>query len=140
MIDQATIDKHTITVRDRLVVFEENNQKFIVINNNRHTIKKIRVDGGVVNNIECCDYIAGLIECEVYVELKGSNIKKACSQLLSTIHLFRDIHKWKSIRCAIVHTRYPAVSSSLQTFFTKIKNATGHLPLKSRSPLTYTCE
>lgn len=74
-------------------VASENGKRFEIIKNENFT--KIRVDACLITSqeIEKCDF--GFIRLSnsdfYFVELKGSNIEKALSQIISTIDYFNNL-------------------------------------------------
>ena len=83
-------------------VFSTSENGCIHIGNNtkRHSIRKFRIDGDVVpknSNEERCDYLLlnDTDEQAYYIELKGSDIEKAISQIENSIKLLHsDIYSY----------------------------------------------
>ena len=79
---------------NRIVVVEEKGKKFLINNPDGQIIIKVKVDGCVVtDSSERCDYIFEIgkpVQLAFFVELKGAKIKKACSQLYTTLSRFND--------------------------------------------------
>lgn len=91
---------------------EENGKKYTLENTEKECIARIKVDGGLYpsNSEKKADYL--IIRCEhdiaYFVELKGSDINKACEQILSTIDLLQDIvGSAQGINARIVCSRVP---------------------------------
>ena len=104
--------------KDKIVSVQENGRTFIVENPNRATVYKIIIDGCLINDRrERCDY---LVECyttcnwAIFVELKGSDIKKAVSQLAKTIGYLSNRHKVYKKACHIVASRVPKAGPATQ--------------------------
>jgi hypothetical protein len=71
------------------IVCEENQTKITFHNTARETVKKIRIDGCVIedNTVKKCDYLllcAG-IKKAIFVELKGNKVMTAIEQLAATL-------------------------------------------------------
>lgn len=101
------------------IVAEENGRKFIIENKTAKIVLKVEVDGCLKIEGEKCDYLFEIINQEnieqvIYLELKGKNIEKACSQLAATIQIFKDKHKDLKKNCYIVASRVPKIDATLQ--------------------------
>jgi hypothetical protein len=106
-------NKKTIVVRD-----SGNKQEYRVTNKNGKEICKIRVDGCLIKDGERCDYL--ILVCEnqsaFFVELKGHDLKKAISQIDSSLtKLISEIKEFK-IYARIVLNRNPTpdINSSVE--------------------------
>ncbi|MDL2280212.1 hypothetical protein LJC15_06115 [Desulfovibrio sp. OttesenSCG-928-G11] len=103
--DYAEFSQH------KKIVAEENNRKYVALNGNGECIAKIKVDNGIMpsENEPKADYM--IIRCQhnvVYIiELKGSNIKRACEQILSTIDKLSVLLNKANIHARIVCSRAP---------------------------------
>ena len=74
-----------------IIVCKENGKKYVLENSFKEEICKIKIDKGYISlNVELCDYLVVICakNIAIFVELKGVEFEKACSQLLSTIQLF----------------------------------------------------
>lgn len=81
--------------KDKIILVSEKGRKFQLNNISRHRIKVVEIDGCVIlekDNQKACDYamIIEAISEGLFIELKGRNIKHACSQLLLTIKYFKE--------------------------------------------------
>lgn len=81
-------------VTDSNPKFEENKKSVVFQNPNGREVICYCVDGGMVDDttIEKCDGLFIALEPlhkAVFIELKGSNIKKAISQIGSTVELYK---------------------------------------------------
>lgn len=98
----------------------ENGRKFILVVSDWKKVEKIKVDGALIcdQQIEKCDYFffyhpLGKIKNDshaYFVELKGKNINKAMSQIISTIQCFMQEGLIKNIslqKAFIVSSRFP---------------------------------
>ncbi len=99
---------------------EENGRKFILIVSDWKKVEKIKVDGALIcdQEIEKCDYFffyhpSGNLNNDshaYFVELKGKNINKAMSQIISTIQCFMREGLTRNItlqKAFIVSSRFP---------------------------------
>lgn len=70
-----------------MVVFQEAARKYFGENPRKRRILRYRVDGQMIVDGERCDFLFGIPENgNVYlIELKGANLKKAASQILTTM-------------------------------------------------------
>jgi hypothetical protein len=70
-----------------MVVFQEAAREYRGENPQKRRILRYRVDGQMIVDGERCDFLLGIPENgNVYlIELKGTNLKKAASQILTTM-------------------------------------------------------
>lgn len=100
----------------------ENKVRCFFENELKIEINEIHVDNGLINNqsVEKCDYIVYWESDNsfvYYVELKGSDVSKAYSQILSTIELTKDkFNDFDDKNCVIVCSSYPQESSTIQKY------------------------
>lgn len=106
-------------IRKNLVVKDSGNkQEYRITNENAKEICKIRVDGCLIKEGERCDYL--ILSCEdklaFFVELKGHDLKKAITQIDSS--LTKVIHKIQDFKiyARIVLNRNPTpdINSSVE--------------------------
>lgn len=93
------------------IVAKAEGRKFTIRNPRKKTIKKVLVDGCLIDDKrQRCDYlfeIGQVCHCVIYLELKGADIEKAFNQLISTLKHLESRHQ-KLIRvCHIVASRVP---------------------------------
>jgi hypothetical protein len=110
---------------DPKIVLQENKSKITFLNADRNKIQIIRIDGCVIkdNKTLRCDY--GVVPCdevEIYIELKGSDIKHAVRQIESTISLLSSNPQKIRKLCFIVSTRVPRQTTSIQQLKIHFKN------------------
>ena len=117
------------TVKDKKISLVENKSKLILNNEKLREITKVQVDGCLPIDGVKCDWLIIVVEppVEIYVELKGSDVKHAFEQLENTIkHISKD--KTKKIKfCYVITTRVPLSSPEIQQkakYFKKNYNAT----------------
>lgn len=112
---------------DKQIVLQETKSKITFLNPNSIKVRKIRVDGCVIQDNESlrCDYLLILSldnqEIEIYVELKGSDVKHAVEQLESTIKTLSDNFQKKKKLCFVVSTRVPRQGTDIQGIQTRFK-------------------
>ena len=111
LIERLPASTCQCTSKARLMV-EENGRKFVLIVSDWKNVEKIKVDGALICNQEKekCDYIffyypSGKTKNDrhaYFVELKGKNIGKAMSQIISTIYARRVAQEYffaKGVYC-----------------------------------------
>jgi hypothetical protein len=100
------------------VTREQYGRKFIIRNESHKTICVIDVDGCLLDDsTEKCDYafeIDDPFTSVIYVELKGSDISKALSQLTSTLRHCGARHGKSKRVCYIVASRVPKAGPKVQ--------------------------
>lgn len=99
-----------------------NRSKFRLHNPNRASIKIVQVDDCVIKEGIRCDYLLVLpSEQEVYVELKGSDVKHAVEQISRSIGLLTcNCHAVVKL-CFIASTRCPINSTEIQNLKRKFR-------------------
>lgn len=100
------------------IVCEENHRKFTFHTNN-FEFYKIKIDGDVEKNTTTkkCDFLVikkDTEDIEIFIELKGSDIKKAYKQIITSYKKYSDKSKNPKLYAAIVTSKYPARDSSIQ--------------------------
>jgi hypothetical protein len=77
-------------LRDAQIVCQEGRYKVVFKNPRRLLVQKIKIDGCMILTGPRCDYLVifGKPITEVYIELKGSDIRHALRQIERTIGLF----------------------------------------------------
>lgn len=95
--------------------------KFCLVNSKKTKVRVIRVDGCAIKEGIRCDYLIILSnEQELYVELKGSDVKHAVEQIEATIQkLTTNISTSKL--CFISSSRCPITSTEIQNLKRKFK-------------------
>lgn len=96
--------------KQAIVVSRENGNEHILHNNSQCNVYQFHIDGGIVKNSngERCDFI---VEVETMprstayvIELKGSDLNKAISQILNTIQTYREnMAKHRILPRIIIH-------------------------------------
>lgn len=82
--------------KQSIVVSKENGNQHILNNKSLCNVYQYRIDGGIISSAEGerCDYIVEAKKTPKYyaymIELKGSDLNKAISQIQSTINMYRD--------------------------------------------------
>jgi len=103
--------RHSQFSRNRAIVVEENRKRYIINNTNGECIAKVRVDNGILSSTSDSKSDYMIIRCQhdiVYlIELKGSDVKKACEQVLSTIEKLAAILQAATIHARIICSRVP---------------------------------
>lgn len=110
--------KCTIETTDSCIVVRENKSKFELHNPSRLTVQKIKVDGCLFTDydeIERCDWIVKYDLPEktiMYIELKGCNLDKAITQLVSTLSRTKSHFSDYRKNCFAITTRVPKHDTS----------------------------
>lgn len=106
-------NSHVEFSRNRFIPVEENGRTYIIENTENECIAKIKVDGGLAasSREKKADYL--FIRCKhnvlYFVELKGSDVTKACKQILSTITWFQElVGNLHNINARVVSSRSSA--------------------------------
>lgn len=129
---------HTTIHRSDLPV-DENGRCCHFDNPHKLKLHKVRVDNGLISSskFEKCDYITHWIDSKnkehvIYIELKGCDIKKAFSQVETTILKTEGRFGNSEIRkCIIVcsRVRKPKIDSTVTKLKKKMKELTGTVPV-----------
>lgn len=115
----------TETIRDPMIVVNENKSSFCIVNNENVIVERILVDGCLINSDkERCDWLFVLPSSNrvLYVELKGSDVLKAASQIESTMSATSKKYNAFKKECYIATTRVPKYGSPVQKLKIKFKN------------------
>ena len=77
------------------IVSEENGCKHVGINDQSHEIRQFQIDGGAITGTAVlrCDYLVvnDTARRAYYIELKGSDVKKAMRQIDNTVAMTKDL-------------------------------------------------
>lgn len=77
------------------VVSEENGCRHVGFNGQSHEIRHFKMDGGVIRGakVSRCDYLLvnDTVQRAYYIELKGSDVKKAMAQIDNTVAMVKDL-------------------------------------------------
>jgi len=107
------------------VKVEENGRSAIFVNNGRAKFHKVKVDGGLIDNQLCADYVVSKDQVgSVVVELKGTDIEHAVDQIDATITIMKTCGSPRSkdkknlsqlpIAGLVVCSKYPRADTSFQ--------------------------
>lgn len=112
-------DCETVSSDPNIVVSDlgsrNNRSKFRLHNPKRAPIKVVQVDGCVVKEGVRCDYLLVLPDGqELYIELKGSDVKHAVEQIAKSINLLTCNCRSVVKLCFIASTRCPINSTEIQ--------------------------
>lgn len=117
---------HCITSRtDQIIVFKENKSVLRIANSSRDTIHCHKVDGCIINAGIRCDWmmIHDPTQQEIYVELKGEDIKHAVDQICATIDALSS--RGAVRKGYIICTRSPLNSTEIQLISKKVRKSHG---------------
>lgn len=119
------MDKCRETSRQKKFVFQERKSKLTLDNTDEVESTKIKVDGCAITKGPRCDYLHQAKGIEMYIELKGQNIRQAVRQLYATIDELGATAP-RGIKCYVICTSSPHATTEIQQFkrdFKKKKNA-----------------
>ena len=103
------------TTNDRLIVIPAKRCKIVFKNDKKRPIRKVKVDGCLAFAGRKCDFL--LIDpksTEHYVELKGSDVRHAFSQIENTIRNVSVNPKTNLKHSYIISTMCPMFSTEIQ--------------------------
>jgi hypothetical protein len=111
---------------NRLIVRQEKGKKITLLNDRKEDIKVVEVDGCEIVEGNKCDWLFVKIadeddDDEIFVELKGSDIKHACLQIEKSIpQLTQNANKLKHaiVVCSKVS---PSINTTIQILKAKFK-------------------
>lgn len=109
------------TNNNKLVVFEEARSKLVIENKDEVEATKVTVDGCEITSGIRCDYMYLIKETEIFIELKGQDIKHAINQLETTIKKLSSNIKTTKKKSFIICTRSPLTSASIQNVRVKFR-------------------
>ena len=117
------------------IVREEKSRKFVIRNPGRVAVRVIRIDGCVITEGPRCDWLfvpAG-DPTEIYVELKGSAVRRGIEQIEATIPQVSEDARGLVKHCYIVSRRVPKVQTDVQLAKAHFRQAySAVLTVKSR--------
>lgn len=105
---------------------EENGRKFILVIDKWEKVEKVKVDGSLIHEqqTEKCDYFfyysPDLMKKErqaLFVELKGKNITKAISQIITTLQRFLSeglMYNVTDKKGFVVSSRFPQTDRTIE--------------------------
>lgn len=107
------------------VKVEENGRCAVFVNEDRAVFHKVKVDGCLVENILCADYVVCKSDVgSVVVELKGTDVEHAVDQIDATICMLKNCGAPKRLGKSkvsqlpvaglVVCSRYPRASTTFQ--------------------------
>lgn len=111
------LDKCSEKITHKNILIEEKrSSKIIFSNENLIEIAKIQVDGCLDIQGVKCDWLLIINEpyLEIYIELKGSDVEHAFTQIENTIKLVSQDYKNVRKYCYIITTRCPITSAQIQ--------------------------
>lgn len=105
--------------KDPLIPLREprTRSQLVISNPNRNEVTVIKVDGCEIadNSTPRCDFAIDVhTDLEIYVELKGSDIKHAIEQIESTISIISSSPQLARKLCIVVSTRVPRQGTNIQ--------------------------
>lgn len=135
----SIFDKECLEFYDRrkMASVEELGKELRVENESEKEIAVYRVDGCLIQQNQCCDYLLLIIEdkCAYFIKLKGSHIEKAIKQLNASIDKFYPKLSTYKINAWIISSkaRTPALRSShMIKLKQRLKKLKGSLHIETR--------
>ena len=116
---------------DKIITVNENKSTFTLKNPNKRTINKSKIDGCKITSGIRCDwhFEDATSQQEIFVELKGTDISHAYSQIETTINsISKNI---KTNRAFIVCSRCPMIDTKIQILKLKARKKNTKLVIKS---------
>lgn len=109
---------------NKLVVFSENKSKFEVVNKHGRDLERHSVDGCLIVKGERCDFKLVDVDTkrEVYIELKGSDVQHAVSQILTSVDALAG-SKSDAKTAYIICTRNPLSSTAVAILVKKVRQS-----------------
>jgi len=104
---------------DKRIVLSENKSKVTFLNINNKRIKKIIIDGCVITSGIRCDYLLVDNNRYLFIELKGSDVYHAISQIHQTIRTLKI--KSSEKEGLVVTHRCPISSTEIQVLKKKMR-------------------
>lgn len=118
-----------------------NRSKFRLHNPKRSSIKIVQVDDCVIKEGMRCDYLIILSNNqEIYIELKGSNVKHAVEQISRSIDLLTCNCNSIVKLCFISSTRCPINSAEIQNLKKKIRRKYNAKLTIKNGEIIHTCD
>lgn len=113
----------TRITRDKLVAVSENGKSFVLDNKNLDQVAVVSVDGCAITEGVRCDYLYGLeVAGEIFVELKGSDIRHAVNQISRSVSLLSEQNHSRRVG-VIVASRVPKMDTSTQLAMAKVRGS-----------------
>ena len=118
----------TAVSKKKKLVVSDNRSKFTFDNISGDKVKKIQIDGceSLVIQGRKCDWLLVINDIQIYVELKGTDIDHAITQLKNTILHIQKISGFNVVQkifCYIVTTRSPLSSQQIQNAAKSLKKS-----------------
>ena len=112
MINQQCI---TVTTDSKIKCDDRNNRCAIIVNSEKKSYNKIRVDGCAINDGVRADWAVEKGNAAIIIELKGKNVEHAADQVFRTAQFWtNEFSRSTYIAGLIVANQYPKSSTSIQ--------------------------
>ncbi|WP_302368603.1 hypothetical protein [Brachyspira aalborgi] len=113
------LEMHAEIYSKKLVCGEKKNGVKFILYANGFEFYKIKIDGDVEKNTTTkkCDFLVikkDTENIEIFIELKGSDIKKAYEQIITSYKKYSDKSKNPKLYAAIVSSKCPSRDTSIQ--------------------------
>ncbi len=111
-----------------LIVLKEKRSKITLKNDLQTKVRLIQIDGCVIREGPRCDFLViNQKSIEHYIELKGSNVRRALIQIETTIKKVSSNSRQTKKHSFIISTRCPLLSPEIQAkkiYFKRRYNST----------------
>ncbi|MDJ0797618.1 MAG: hypothetical protein QNJ51_12520 [Calothrix sp. MO_167.B12] len=116
------LDKCSEIINHKNISVKENKSKITFCNKNSIEVNKVQVDGCLDIPGVKCDWLIIIdkpkdypdVYIEIYIELKGGDVKHAFKQIENTINNISIDQKNVPKYCYVITTRYPRITSEIQ--------------------------
>lgn len=122
-------DECTQIICAKLRTLKENNKSVTIANEHEKYYELIKIDDCFFNSDqEKCDWLVGVCKdtnaYAHYIELKGTDLNKACSQLKTTMESTKKLFQYFIPKCYIVCSRVPRGGPEIQVLKKKFYKIT----------------
>lgn len=122
-----------VQTENPILVFHEARSKMVFRNPHRKNLRQIQVDGCLnIKGAKCDFLVISESSVEHFVELKGSDVKYAATQIEETIQIASASPKNSPKHSFIVSTRCPLLTPEIQNMKSRFKkNFNSSLTIKN---------
>ncbi len=130
----SNISKCSKKINDKIIKVKEVNSSFVIENPDNKDVIEISVDDCLEFDGKKCDYFFDIIEKkQFFVELKGSDYKKAIEQVENTYNFFKKDYSLKEVYFFIITSHFPKENTKLQHNKKQLKKKGITLKVKNRT-------
>jgi hypothetical protein len=115
---ESTVSDRKIVLRDK----QSRNQACMIFNNpERKPVRKVLIDDCVIRDGLRCDYLLVSDSAEYFIELKGSDVKHAVSQIERSINVVSTDARRQPKHCLVISSRCPLFAPEIQEIKLRLK-------------------